>query len=576
MRNQTLAVFLTGLILFSSQGLKAQINPHDNSMYEDQIWMSLITSQNTITEELIEAVDASYTRWKRSSRNHRAALNDRFFQYYHWRYGVRNILVNNLKRAMRDNSKTRFFRNLELLKSLRAMLKLDDTFEMIEWYNDHLMQFSNNQNEKFIRFLGTQNNAAILKEETEDIEERLPYAAKMQLKYIWGPGVEVDFGPNGYEADSRRWEMDDWTDEEEYRDSYYSKIPYGVRYRGIDFKNGDVLVTRGLGKFLFTTFDYPKGPFGHAAMFMMMEKDGNYYPSVIEVSTYGVRAVPLEVFLNQNFIAVIEVYRHNQLSNDRAIYEFTQQARPLIVEKLPNNVSYNLQLSPTEETGRSRHVFTCADFVAFIFEEMGLNPIEIKTEIMPTVFKHSKYFGFSRSDYLSPSDYAADTDLYYVGTIDNQKMEAMLTQAVISDQFKKRFEEADKLDLPWTHGLYSTMARVLQSEVNPLGSIIRFFVGFNTENVPTGAGEALSFISHMMDAGDEGYDNCIEQAEEHAQSIRRDGMFWLDIFLQTEGVQEAGRECLEDVDDWFLTNEQIEREREERIRRLRARRRRVS
>ena len=204
-----------------------------------------------------------------------------------------------------------------------------------------------------------------------------------------------------------QWPFEKWASDPEF--SSYVFVENGVKYRGLTFQNGDILLSNlhGPTDGLYTSFMDPVGYLAHFALFTLFEKDHGFFPAVIEIHEHGIRAVPLSVFLSGSFTEYVEIYR---VRNPSAGWVQDLPKLTSAILKEPHAYDFCSQ-------DEDRKYLSCSSVGSLFFERMGMKPIVAKALFPAGVAKNLSQFDMTFSEILTPTDYATDPRLELVGTL---------------------------------------------------------------------------------------------------------------------------------------------------------------
>ena len=302
------------------------------------------------------------------------------------------------------------------------------------------------------------------------------------LDEISGPGISLNIVANRTSS----WTFSKWRNNELF--GRYRFEQEGVRYRGIFFRPGDVLLANVNldGNGVYTSLADPKSFSSHSAFFALLESNGKPFPVVIETYEKGVRPVPLNVFLGPRFSSYVEVYRHSNYSPSHAT-SINKSAR----EFIRNVRGYNFDSVDPDPTYMS-----CTAVVRFMHQNANLKPAESKSKMgHPSIQANLRKLGFTYFDFFAPVDFLLNDCLHYVGYVDNNQVERLLARELVDYEFRQRFTERElvpeKFPFPASLNRWGIGQIRRQSWI---GKIIGAVEGFDHNSLPKGPDPLLAVI----------------------------------------------------------------------------------
>ncbi|MDH3692254.1 MAG: hypothetical protein OEU36_22700 [Gammaproteobacteria bacterium] len=297
-----------------------------------------------------------------------------------------------------------------------------------------------------------------------------------------GPGVDLDITANRTSS----WSFAKWKKNTAF--SHYDFVGDGVRYRGVIFRPGDVLLTNVSldGNGLYTSLTDPKGFCSHSAFFAILEDQDNHYPVLIETYEKGVRPVPLNVFLGPRFCAYAEIYRHHDISEQHTTV--INRAAKAIVDSVKG---YNFDSEDPDRTYMS-----CTSVGRFLYQDAGLTPAQTISSLKhPQIKKNLTRLGYTFFELFAPVDYLLNDNFQCVGWVDNNQIERLLAQELVDGRFRQLFSEREIApeNFPILYKLNRWGLRHIRGQTQ-IGKIISFVEGFDHITLPKGPNELLAII----------------------------------------------------------------------------------
>ncbi len=310
----------------------------------------------------------------------------------------------------------------------------------------------------------------------------IPTAGFPEHDDIAGPGVELNIVANrGSGTPYEKWREDE-------RLSRYRYEKDGVRYRGILFRPGDILLANVNldGNGVYTSLSEPRSCSSHSAYFAMLEHAGRKLPVVIETYEKGVRPVPLSVFLGSKFCSYVEVFRHREYGAGHAAA--VNQAAAEFIE---NVRGYNFDCEDQD-----RNYMSCTSVGRFLHQAAGLCPSPRVSRLdHPRVRRNLGKIGFRYFAYFGPVDFLLSDCLHCVGTVDNNQVNKLVARELIDRQFQRHFANSD-IDIrrfPFPYRLNLWGLRQMRRKTL-IGRLIGWLEGFNAETLPKGPDDLLALI----------------------------------------------------------------------------------
>jgi hypothetical protein len=278
----------------------------------------------------------------------------------------------------------------------------------------------------------------------------------------------------------------DWSFQKEFFD--YSFCPRGVLYRGLEFISGDLLMVSPALESggLFTVFSEPDSFSAHLAIFVMLDKQGTYLPSVLEIHEHGVRALPLCHYLSPEFSTYVEVIRDPQM--EKAPLEKISEISFRLIDECQG---YSFQ---TDD--RDHKHFTCTRLATELRQRLGLPKVEAKSTFTIQSYRRNlDHLEFKFKTILEPNDFLVTEGFEFVGVVDNQLLHFEVLSRISINAYLKLFASEslslNKLGLLMKLFLFCT--ENIQQK-NRLGKILATVFGYSLENFPQGSKELLSYF----------------------------------------------------------------------------------
>jgi hypothetical protein len=303
------------------------------------------------------------------------------------------------------------------------------------------------------------------------------------LAQVSGPGVALDIVANR----SSRWTFEKWRLNERF--SRYEPAGEGVRYRGVEFQPGDVLLANVNldGNGVYTALSDPKSFSSHSAFFAVFQHRGARFPVVIETFEKGVRPVPLSVFLGPRFCSYVEVYRHQEYTRERA--DGLNAAAARFVDEVRG---YNF-----DSEDRDLDYMSCTAVGRFMHQAAGMTPIRTQSKIgHPNIQANLGKLGYTFFDFFSPVDFLLSDRFRCVGCVDNNQVDRLLARELVDREFRRQFEsrQLDPRRFPFRSRINRWGIRQIRSG-GPAGSFLGWLEGFEARNLPKGPDDLMAVIT---------------------------------------------------------------------------------
>ena len=303
-----------------------------------------------------------------------------------------------------------------------------------------------------------------------------------EFNHAAGPGVDLDIVANrGSSAPYKKWRENESFGRYQFEEE-------GVRFRGVSFRPGDVLLANVNvdGNGVYTALSEPRSFSSHSGFFAIFEHDGKRLPVVVETFEKGVRPVPLSIFLGPRFSSYVEIYRHTDYTPEHAPGS-NHSAAGFIDSVLAYNFNSE-ELDP--------RYMSCTAIGRSMHEAVKLKPAQRKSELgHAQVQSNLAKLGFHHFDYFGPVDFLLNDCFEFVGSVDNNQVEHLLARELIDQEFKKQFSGnsliPEKFPFPYKINLWGVRQMRKRSL---LGRLISRLEGFTADTLPKGPDELLAVI----------------------------------------------------------------------------------
>lgn len=283
-----------------------------------------------------------------------------------------------------------------------------------------------------------------------------------------------DEAPEGYPAIGPRrdaeihpmsrsdWGQTGWMSEPEFANYHFTD--HGVIYRGREFRPGDVFLSV-INRPDFTVTSvcfHPWRYVTHVSTLVFLDHKGARYPCVLETHEAGVRAVPLSGELHPRKTAYVEIFRHRDMTPDKA--PALTKAAEEVLERNPY-FSFNPDLA-------DENVVTCSELSHLLLKNTGLEPPKPLSHLGSGLLA----IDFEVSDIdrpvLAPSDFAWSEHLELVESIDFLNTTRLICGDLVSQVFQEHLG-SKRLQVEALPATYKVLMRMVK-EMQKGGAVGRF------------------------------------------------------------------------------------------------------
>jgi len=392
------------------------------------------------------------------------------FQMQHWKQRVLDYILEQLSASGLEPQ------NQRLIFALLAILELKPNKEQLKLLAGWVTEQKSPELKESAAFYFAQiaEHAWVRKFSSKN---------EKSLQRLAGPKLQLPIYANA----PSRCRFEKWSRKEEFQ--CYQFEEEGVRYRGLGFLPGDVLLTNVNrdGNGVYTAVVEPRAYAYHLGVFAMISEGGRTFPVVIETYKLGVRAVPLSCFLSEKFSSYIEIYRLKARPEGYST-KFNEWA-----ERIPRETrGYNFD---TEDPDRS--FLACTTIGTLGSQQAGGPIIASKSRYFsdPTTRANLAKLDVDLSGFLSLSDFVNDPALKYIGVIDNNHFDRNIARELCERQFGEFFrtKELKLHKLPIMFWLNWFGVKQLRAGTF-LGKLIGLPYGLTQSNLPKGPEKVLAII----------------------------------------------------------------------------------
>ncbi len=301
---------------------------------------------------------------------------------------------------------------------------------------------------------------------------------------VAGPETQLDIKVNR----ASPWPFERWREIEDLGE--YEYVDDGVLYRGIHFLPGDAIFPNVNldGNIVFSALSDPHALYSHSAVFTVLDHAGRRFPAVVETFEKGLRAVPLCVFFNDRYSSYAEVYRHRRLTA-----EHRKGVSDFVLEAMGRVRGYNFQSAEADEL----EYVACTMFVRWVYEDAGLGPVPAESGVgHPRILSNLEMVDYVGLDpFFTPVDFIRNPDFEYVGIVDNNKFDRLLTRELIQARFRDMYSSMVMNPRHFPRMYKPNLWGVRQiRKGRAVGKLISKFLGWPAENIPKGPDKLIAAI----------------------------------------------------------------------------------
>ncbi len=496
--------------------------------------VDVLSAPGAITSNLVTEVTHGFAMLPRSEMT-RADLFEIKYAYEHWRHAVSLLTVERLSNAENPSVAEQMLTSLssipvavgedELLSILSICRRWSDSVEYPK-----LM-------DRYVELLLLQGDSRKTKRVLRGMDEAgLAIPPEMD-----GPDKWIRIRPSYKSA----WPFERWSRFSAF--TQYRRGESGVLYRGIEFRPGDVLIInlQNPSEGVFTlALDGPNySP--HMGMYIDIETDQGSFPAVYEIHSFGVRVVPLHVFLSDTVSSYVEVFRHRD-----AVPEWKQTLSTSAKEIIKEDQGFNLFAD--EEHSDGNHYLTCTTAIEYLVARSGFGPSYPDASTVSTATREHLYpLGFRTAGYLSPTDILQWEQLELVGIIDNGFYVDNITRQLVNERFSERLASTP-LRLDNGGYLFFRWAIELVLENTPiLAPLLRSAFGFSKENFPMGTKELLAFMELIQMDISKSVENLRPFVAKVLADYPTHSSFSIHALIEAPEVRRQTDVAMAPIDRWF-------------------------
>lgn len=321
-------------------------------------------------------------------------------------------------------------------------------------------------------------------------EQRFRFQRELFLNAIHN---QQSISSYGMELDGKPIHFSDWKSKAEFHLDDYAKSRTGsnVLFRGVEFQSGDILLcnrSRGSDG-MFTTLIDGLQNFAHVAIYALLESEGEHYPAVVEIHYQGIRAVPLKVFLDENFSTYVEIYRSREIKATDL-----PKISAVCAEMMAEPHGFDVDMDESQD----KYV-SCALTAAQLYRRAGLKAPASRSRYHAGTQANLEFLGNSSSgnrDLLMPDNFSNDPGFFLVGVVDHGKFLTLLGRALVRERMQEIWQTKTmkRKKLPIWLPIGKLAVRAVQKRIWPLDRMVARGFGFPPESFPSGPATFIALV----------------------------------------------------------------------------------
>ena len=354
-----------------------------------------------------------------------------------------------------------------------------------------------------------------------------------------GPSTLLDITP----VHRSEWIFDKWKNDKNL--TRYEFTQDGVLFRGIELRSGDLILTDfsiNEGS-LFSSINGAEALLSHLAMVVILEEKTGKLPVVIDMFGFGLRAIPLNVFLSPGFSSYSEIYRLKNPPEN--LHEKLGQVVSEMLAGKKGKFVYDMTWTSCDPKA-----LTCAKLGNYVYKEVGVAPVEAHGVIYPSIIKNLKPFGLNFSEFLSPGDYVRDPRFSYIGVIDNGFVLKDIAKQV-SAYHMAEFLGSNQVCFKNLPKEYLENREGIAKSQDPswLVSIYMHYKGFSgMVTIPQGSPDFLAFIPIFSKA----FGRSVVEIENQIQTpMGAPNLFSIHDYQERDEIQALFNRSADQYREWF-------------------------
>ena len=403
-------------------------------------------SENKLIYELVNTTGDQYLNLPRHEMPHDDLVEIKF-AFQKWRFDVAKYIIDQLK----NDGFKKVELQLEILMALHLKLSVED-IETIK----SVVKNDENLDQLFI----SQNCSSL--SESKPVQDMVGPTEVLPIKPI----------------KPSKWNFERWSKLDAFS-KYRFTDDGGIIFRGVTLYSGDVFVTsinmKSAG--IYTSIPRPASYSSHFAYFAILDRGGKKFPSIMEVYEHGVRAIPLNMFLDKSFTSYTEVYRLNEMES------FRSDVSDISKFLMKTIYGYNFNTVDNDP-----NYIGCTEIYNVLLSKLKIDKISMKSYYRnETIVENYGFLDFHHGEVLNPMDFAVDDRTDLIGIFDNGEFKSEIARFSVVLNFVQLISSRKftKETMPLRYKInYWGIDQVKKD--NLLGGIIRKVEGFGKLHFPKG------------------------------------------------------------------------------------------
>ena len=283
------------------------------------------------------------------------------------------------------------------------------------------------------------------------------------------------------------WES--WSKDERFSLEYYEHDePSEVRVHGVAFRPGDVILldqnqAAGDG-IMASVVDEPRLA-AHVGAVVFLKKEGKIFPAVLEIHEFGMRAIPLSLFLAPRFTNYAEVFRPKHTPEGWA-----DKVADTAAELMTRPHAYDLWANEDDD-----RFLTCSAVALHLLKSSGAALPTVRSTLGSRghLRDNLAVLGVTREKYLMPGDFARDERFQMVGVVDSRRLMQNLVNELFTLGFAGLLRDRvlDPAKFPFSFRLNRWGLGQLERG-SLAGRLLVWWFGFTLDTLPSGPKDLMA------------------------------------------------------------------------------------
>lgn len=279
-----------------------------------------------------------------------------------------------------------------------------------------------------------------------------------------------------------------WTQQKGLSVSSYDFRDGQIEFRGLKLRTGDILFVDANiegADGLFSSLSDNASLATHLGMVVFIETEGNLFPSVVEIHKFGLRAVPLNVFLSPHFANYLEVYR----SKDSGSVGWENSLSRETLKFLSTPHAYDLW--GKEDDPRN---LTCTTTGLHLLKAVGAAVPKNRSQFrFGKIASNLKILGHKVDEVLLPTDFIRDSNFTMVGVLDHRQWNRSIVHELMVGYMVNRLDSSDLNPESFPLSFRINRWGLTQMEKGTwVGNLFIRLFGFTADNLPRGPKDLMA------------------------------------------------------------------------------------